>query len=226
MKLLMLAALVWIAVHSGLAGTDLRSALVRRFGEARFRATFSLISLGTITFLIVAYARAPVIPVWFIPRGLHDFLLLVMLAAFILFAGAVTTRNLTSVGGEKAPPNPAEGMQRVTRHPMLWSFALWAGVHMIALGTEDGFLFFGAFLITAIWGMPSIDAKLAQSNPSLWTELSRTTSILPFGAIIAGRNRFAALEIGWIAPIAAFAVWIVFLVFLHRWLFGVSPLAG
>jgi uncharacterized membrane protein len=226
MKLLVLAALVWIATHSGLAGTGLRGVLVRRFGEARFRAAYSLLSLGTIAFLIIAYAHAPVIPAWFIPRGLHDFLLLIMLAAFVLFASAMTTRNPTAVGGERMPPNPVRGMQRITRHPMLWSFALWAAAHMIALGTEDGFLFFGAFLVAAIRGMRSIDAKLTNGNPALWAELSRTTSILPFGAIIAGRNRFVASEIGWIAPLAALVVWVLFLAFLHRWLFGISPLTG
>lgn len=225
MKLLVLAAIVWIAVHSGLAGTSLRGALVRRLGLARFRAAFSMISLATLAFLIIAYRHAPMMPVWFTPRGLRDFLTLVMLLAFVLFAGALTTRNLTAVGGENAPPELARGMQRVTRHPMLWFFALWAAVHMIALGTADGFLFFGSILVTAIWGMPSIDAKLAANNPSLWAELARSTSILPFGAIAAGRNRLVLSEIGWIGPLAAFVVWVAFLAFVHRFLFGVSPLS-
>ncbi len=226
MTLLVLAAIVWIAVHSGIAGTHVRGALVRRFGEARFRAAFSVISIATLVFLIVAYRRAPVVPVWLAPRGLRDFLTLVMLAAFVLFAGAVSTRNPTAIGGERAAPEPARGMQRVTRHPMLWSFALWAAVHMIALGTADGFLFFGAILATAIWGMPAIDAKLAARNPPLWAELARGTSIFPFGAILAGRNRLVPAEIGWIGPLAALIVWIAFLAFIHRFLFGVSPLGG
>ena len=226
MTLLVLAAIVWIAVHSGIAGTSVRGALVRRFGEPRFRAAFSVTSIAALVFLIVAYRHAPVVPVWFAPRGLRDFLTLVMLVAFVLFAGAVTTRNPTSIGGETAPPEPPRGMQRVTRHPMLWSFALWAAVHMIALGTADGFLFFGAILVAAIRGMPSIDAKLAARNPALWAELARGTSILPFGAILAGRNRLVLAEIGWIGPLAAFVAWVAFLAFIHRFLFGVSPLAG
>ncbi len=226
MSLMVLAAIVWITTHSGIAGSPLRGLFVRWFGETGFRAAYSVVSFAALAFLIIAYRRAPVVPVWFTPRGLRDFLVLVMLAAFVLFAGAVSRPNPTAVGGESAPPDPTRGMQRVTRHPMLWSFTLWAGVHMIALGAADGFLFFGSFLLTSIWGMNSIDAKLAQRNPALFTELSRTTSILPFGAILAGRNRFVASEIGWIGPLTALVVWVAFLAFLHRFLFGVSPLAG
>lgn len=225
MRLLVLAAIVWIGIHSGIAGTSLRGALVQRFGVARFRAAFSVLSLGSLAFLIVAYRSAPVVPVWVAPRGLRDFLTLVMLAAFVLFAGALARRNLTAVGGENAPAESARGMQRITRHPMLWSFALWAAVHMIALGAADAFLFFGAFLVSAIRGMPSIDAKLAANNPPLWAELARSTSILPFGAIAAGRNRIVLSEIGWIGPLAAFVVWVAFLAYVHRFLFGVSPLS-
>ena len=225
MMLLVLAAIVWIGIHSGIAGTSLRAALVRRFGVARFRATFSVLSIGALAFLIVAYRHAPAVPVWFAPRGLRDFLTLVMLVAFVLFAGALARRNLTSIGGERAPPEPARGMQRITRHPMLWSFALWAAVHMIALGTADAFLFFGSFLVSAIRGMPSIDAKLASNNPPLWAELARTTSIVPFGAVAAGRNRIVLSEIGWIGPLAALVVWAFFLAYIHRFLFGVSPLS-
>jgi uncharacterized membrane protein len=226
MSLLALAAVIWIATHSGLAGTGLRGFIAQRTGERTFRAAYSLISLASIAFLMVAYRRAPIVPLWTAPASLRWMLAFVMLAAFLLFAGALTTRNPTAIGGEAAPANPPAGILRVTRHPMLWSFTLWAAAHMIGLGTADGFVFFGAFLVTSIWGMPSIDSKLAARNPDLWAELSRATSILPFGAILAGRNRFIPVEIGWAGPLAALIVWVAFLAFAHRVLFGVSPFAG
>ena len=59
-------------------------------------------------------------------------------------------------------------------------------------------VFFGAFLVTALAGMPSIDAKLARRDPATWQALSAATSIVPFAAIAQGRNRFVPGEIGWL----------------------------
>ena len=73
---------------------------------------------------------------------------------------------------------------------MLWSFALWAAVHIIGNGDTAAIVFFGAFLVTALAGMPSIDAKLARRDPAAWQALSAATSIVPFAAIAQGRNRF------------------------------------
>ncbi|MBN9507823.1 MAG: NnrU family protein [Alphaproteobacteria bacterium] len=226
MSWLVLAALIWTGVHVGVAGSGLRATLARRFGERGFLAGFSVLSVAAIAFLILAYRHAPTVPLWFAPPRLRDLLAVVMLLAFVLFVGAVSARNPTMVGGEDAEPAPVAGMQRITRHPMLWSFALWAGVHVLGRGTLDGLLFFGAFLVTALAGMPSIDAKLAARRPSVWAELARTTSIVPFGAILAARNRFVAAEIGWITPVVAIVLWVVFLGFLHRLLFGLSPIGG
>jgi len=223
MGILALAAGIWIATHSGLTAAGPRRWLVQRAGEAGFRGIFSAISLASIVFLIIAFRRAPAVPLWFVPPWLHGLLAIVMLAAFLLFVGSVSTRNPTAIGSETAAPMAPRGIQRITRHPMLCSFALWAAAHMAGLGTADGLLFFGAFLVVTLLGMPSIDAKLAVKNPALSAELARTTSILPFGAILSGRNRFVAGEIGWAWPLAALVLWALFVAFLHRWLFGVSP---
>ena len=114
---------------------------------------------------------------------------------------------------------------RVTRHPMLWSFALWAAVHVLGNGDLASLLFFGAFLVTALAGMPSIDAKVARREPEGWPRFAVTTSILPFGALATGRNRLAPAEIGW-APLALGLVLWAVLLWAHPRLFGVSALPG
>ena len=45
---------------------------------------------------------------------------------------------------------PPRGMIRVTRHPMLWSFAIWAAVHILGNGDTASIVFFGAILIAFI----------------------------------------------------------------------------
>jgi uncharacterized membrane protein len=195
---------------------------VARLGEAGFRIAFSLGSFVSIGLLVMAWQAAPTTPLWFAPGWLRWILALVMLLGFILFAASLRG-NPTAVGGDALIGAEPRGIQRITRHPMLWSFALWAAVHMLGNGDTASLVFFGAFLVTALAGMPSIDAKLAQRRPEAWAGLARTTSILPFGAILAGRNRLVAREIGWVTPLLGLLGWAV-LLHLHGRLFGVPPL--
>jgi uncharacterized membrane protein len=62
-------------------------------------------------------------------------------------------------------------------------------VHIIGNGDTAAIIFFGAFLVTALAGMPSIDAKLARRDRETWQAVSGATSIVPFVAIARGRNR-------------------------------------
>lgn len=224
MTLLVIAALVWLGIHVGIAGTRLREALVSRMGEGLFRGVFSGLSIAALVFLVQAWRTAPTTLLWYAAGWLRWLLVAVMLAAFVLFVAAVGRRSPTMVGPPGAAATPPRGIQRVTRHPMLWSFALWAAVHVVGNGDTAAIVFFGTFLVTALAGMPSIDAKLARRDPALWQALSAATSIVPFVAIAQGRNRFVPGEIGWLVVLIAVVAWAVVL-FLHPLLFGVAPVA-
>jgi uncharacterized membrane protein len=223
MAWLLFAALIWVGVHVGIAGTALRGAIVARLGENGFRLGFSLLSVLAIVLLVQAWRGADTTPLWFAPAWLRWVLALLMLPAFILFVASVAKRNPTAVGGERQFGAEATGIQRVTRHPMLWSFALWALLHILGNGDSASLVFFAAFLVTALAGMPSIDAKLARRAPEAWARLAAGTSILPFGAIAAGRNRLVLSEIGWVPPVLGILAWAALLHF-HRSLFGVPVL--
>ncbi|MFL1462641.1 NnrU family protein [Roseococcus sp. DSY-14] len=177
---LLLAALLWVGVHVGIAGSPLRGRLAGRLGEGGFRLLFSLLSVAAITALVLAWRAAPPTPLWNLPAGARWALALAMLPAFWLFAASVLSPNPTSLGQPLG--GAVRGVQRITRHPMLWSFAIWAAVHLLAKGTLEGALFFGAFLATALLGMPSIDAKLRARDPEGFAALAARTSILPFAA--------------------------------------------
>ncbi|WP_431271887.1 NnrU family protein [Dankookia sp. P2] len=222
MAWLLFAALLWIFVHVGISGTGLRGVIAARIGEGAYRGVFSGLSFLSIALLVRAWGAAETTPLWTAPGWLRWVLVLLMLPAFILFVAAVTRPNPTAIGGERELGTEPRGIQRVTRHPMLWSFALWAFVHLVGNGDSAAIVFFGAFLVTALAGMPSIDAKLAARAPGAWARLAATTSILPFGAIAAGRNRLVPGEIGWIPPVAGLVAWAALLHF-HRGLFGVAP---
>jgi uncharacterized membrane protein len=156
------------------------------------------------------------------PDWLRWLLVLAMLPAFVLFVASVSRPNPTMIGPAEGGAQPPRGIIRVTRHPMLWSFAIWAAVHIVGNGDTAAIVFFGAFLVTALAGMPSIDAKLGRRDSNTWLALSAATSIVPFAAIAQGRNGFVPKEIGWLTPSIAVVAWIVVLL-IHPWLFGVAP---
>ncbi|HSU06670.1 MAG TPA: NnrU family protein [Acetobacteraceae bacterium] len=223
--MLIAAAIVWIVLHIGVAGTRLRGMIVRRIGENGFRAAFALASVVVLIWLILSFRNAGTVRLWVVPPWVLGVLIFAMLVASLLFVGSVTTPNPTMVRGERFGTEPVRGMQRITRHPMLWSFAIWAAVHMIGNGDTAALVFFGAFLVAALAGMPSIDAKLAHRAPATWSVLSRSTSIMPFGAIAMQRNRLAWSELGWRWLALSVLLWAV-LLWVHPAAFGVSALPG
>ncbi|MBV8093317.1 MAG: NnrU family protein [Acetobacteraceae bacterium] len=224
MAFLVLMVLLWLGLHIGVSGTSVRDTLVLRVGERSFRAIFSLLTTIALILLILAYRGAPLILVWVTPVWIGWVLVLLMLPAFILLVGSIARRNPTAVGGQGTTDEP-RGVFRITRHPMLWAAAIWGFVHVVGNGDLASWLFFGAFLVTALAGMPSIDRKLAARSPAAWERLAAATSIAPGRAIAEGRNRLVLEEIGLTVPIAGAVLWIA-LLFLHPWLFGVPPLPG
>jgi uncharacterized membrane protein len=222
---LLAAALVWVGVHIGVAGTPLRGPIVRVLGERGFRAVFSLVSVVTLVWLASAWrAAGPIRVLWQVPAWLALLCMALMLPAVLLLVGAVTTPNPTSVAGARAlqSDTQAQGVLRVTRYPMLWAFALWAATHLIVIATLSGAIFTGAFLVTAIAGMPSLDAKYARRAPREWAAFAGTTSILPFVAIAQRRNRFVPGEIGMWRVVLSLVLWIG-LTAMHPPVFGVNP---
>lgn len=222
MILLILAAILWVFVHVGISGTALRDAAVARLGERGFSIAFSIGSVVAIALLVQAWQGAETTPLWFAPAWLRWVLAILMLPAFVLFACSLIG-NPTAMGGAGLLAKGPRGIQRVTRHPMLNAFAIWAAVHVLGNGDSAALVFFGAFLVTAVAGMPSIDAKMAKRHGSDWAGFAQATSIIPFPAILAGRNHLAPREIGWIAPLIGLVAWAGFL-HAHRHVFGVPAL--
>ena len=222
---LLVAAIAWVAVHIGIAGTGVRQAIVARIGERAFRGVFVLVSFALLYWLGSAYgASGPVRVLWHAQHALVVAGMWLLLPAVVLLVCSVSQPNPTSVRGKRALEleTPAVGILRITRHPMLWAFLLWGVVHLVALGTLSAAVLTGAIIVTAVAGMPSLDAKYAKRHPGTWPRFAAATSNLPFLAIAQGRNRLALREIGWLRPWLAVVLWGV-LIALHPLAFGVNP---
>ena len=219
---LALATAAFLLTHT-IASTPLRGALVQSLGEQPYLGAYSLVSIATLGWMVWAYLHAPFQPLWQVP-GLKLWPLFVMPFAFILFACGVMGRNPTAVKQERAlkAEEPAQGILRVTRHPVMWSFGLWAAVHLLARGDAASLIFFGGHLLLAFSGTVLIDLRKADALGEDWARFAAVTSNIPFWAIIEGRNRFRLAEIGWTRIGVGLALYGVVLA-LHQTLMGARP---
>jgi uncharacterized membrane protein len=219
---LVLATLVFLATHF-VTSTPVRGSLVEAIGEKAYLGAYSLVSFVTIGWMVWAYLRAPFQPLWQIP-GVKLWPLVVMPVSLILIASGVMTKNPSAVGQAAAlkSAEPARGIVRVTRHPVMWGIALWAAVHLAARGDLASLVFFGGFLILALAGTALIDARKADALGEDWARFAAVTSNVPFSAIVEGRNHFSAAEIGVRRFATGLALYVLVLA-LHPWLFGARP---
>lgn len=196
---LIVACAYFLLIHFGVSGTRLRDALTGRLGEKPYRGLFSLASLVGIAWVIYAYRRAPLIPTWGYLAGFRQAAYVLVFIAFLFAVIGILTPSPTRVGMEsRLDPEAARGMVRITRHPFLWGVALWAVTHLIVNGDVASLILFGTFLVLALGGTASIDAKRRRKFPEAWQRFAQATSSVPCAAIARGSNRLvpALAEIG------------------------------
>ncbi|HSA69839.1 MAG TPA: NnrU family protein [Burkholderiales bacterium] len=208
MTMLVLATAVFLATHF-ITSTPLRPALVSAMGEWPYRGAYSTIALITLVWMAWAYAGAPREQLW---TGSREIPYVLMPLAFVLIACGYW-RNPTMVGADKLlkSGDPARGIIRITRHPIMWGLMLWAAAHIVARGDLKSLVFFGGFLLLALVGTLSMDAR-KRANPD-WGRFAAVTSHVPLVAIAQGRNRLDLHEIGWLRPAIGLAVFFAVLAF-------------
>lgn len=217
---LALAAVAWFLLHAAVAGTSLRFTLVQRFGEKAYRGGFSVASIASLWWLVQEYRQAPFVALWLTPRPLSFVPLLLVPLSFVLFVGAFTVPNPTSVGGEKllAKADRARGVLRITRHPFLWSVGLWATAHLLVNADAGSQIFFASLGLTALRGAFDIDRKRRRTNPEEFARFEATTSNVPFVALAQGRGSLAPREL--VLPVLLGLALSAGTIALHARLFG------
>jgi uncharacterized membrane protein len=133
---------------------------------------------------------------WAVGEGLWALGTVVMLVASILFVGSLIGNPALPgppTAAERPVPSP-RGVFTITRHPMMWGFALWGLVHIAVQPTPANIVLASAIVVLALVGSALQDAKKAALDPGFWTEWTRRTSYWPFGAIAAGRVRLGGFR--------------------------------
>lgn len=219
--LLILAVSAFVAGHE-LLSHPLRASLVARLGAGGFAALYSVVALATLATAVSLWRAVPPDRLWTVPTPVNWLAVAAMLFAAILFVGSVTAPN-PALMGMPVGGSP-RGVQRITRHPMMWSFAIWAIVHILLSADSRTLVLAGGILTLALFGAAMQDRKKSAAVPGYRDHVA-ATGFVPFGAQLRGRQRWSAANPGWIAGLGGLVLWGA-LLWAHPYVIGVSPLAA
>ncbi|RFU48297.1 NnrU family protein [Paraburkholderia sp. DHOC27] len=188
MSVLVLGLVIFLGLHSvRIFAESWRTRQIERIGPNGWKGAYSIASAVGLVLIICGYGiarKAPVV-LWIPPVWTVHLAALLTLIAFILFVAAYV---------------PANHFKVWVGHPMALSAAIWAFAHLVANGTLNAVVLFGAFLV---WGVLAFAAARRRDFAG--------GVVYPAGR---GSGDLVAVLIGVV-------VWGVFGFWVHGWLIGV-----
>lgn len=204
--LVLAAAGSFVGTHF-LLSHPLRRPLVAALGEAAFSALYSLVAALTLGATVWAYRAAPDTDfAWSVGDGLWAVATVAMLIASVLLMGSLVRNPALAGASQRAATAEARGVYGITRHPMMWSFALWGSSHILVYPMAKSIVLSGAIIVLALLGATLQDRKKALIDPLGWTAWERRTSYLPFVAVVQGRASLGGF--GTHALLGGLVVWL------------------
>ena len=158
----------------------LRAGMVAKLGNAGFQIVYSLVSFATLAWVYLAFKDAP--PADLPPPGDVEWAIatLLMLPAMVLFAGSlIGNPALPTPMAEKQARAEPKGVFRITRHPMMWGFALWALSHLGLHWSWRTTITAAAMGALALVGARLQDRKKQALMGDAWAQWERKTSYWP-----------------------------------------------
>lgn len=221
-------AFLWAAFagsHMVLSSARLRPRLRARLGEQGFRGLYSLVALATFIPLIWVYSAyrhaGPLLWTTIGPPEVAKMLNHVLMAlALVLLASSLLPASAapSAMHAQAEGIARVRGMTRITRHPTLVAFALFGIAHLLVNGNLADVVFFGGFPLYTWIGARHQDERLARDRPGYGNVIANT-SIVPFGAIFAGRQSLVVRELPLPGVVVGLGLAIVLRLF-HPTLFG------
>lgn len=206
---LALATIAFVGTHF-LMSHPLRVKLVQNFGERGFTLIYSTVAFVTLGWMILAWRSINnSMPLWVAPFWWWPMASAIMLLALILLVGSfIKNPAFPHPGAELKAVRPASGVFAITRHPMNWSFMLWALVHITLWGSPRNLIVAGGIFILALFGSIGQDRKKRSLYGESWRGWEARTSFIPFGALLSGKALWRAALPGWIPVITGFLLWL------------------
>ena len=199
------ASALFVGSHF-LMSHPLRAALIARVGNGGFLGLYSLVSFATFGWMIWCFSQAPTGAYHWAPNdviwGLSSALTLL---AAVFYCGSMIRNpalpNPNPDAGKALAAQSPTGMFLVTRHPMMWSFALWGMAHILVAPRTDIFIFVGSIIFLALVGSWAQERKKIAALGDAWRSWQARTSYWP---------RLSQLgRAGWQVWLAGIAVWLL-----------------
>jgi len=213
-ELITLAAanVAFVGTHFAMSH-PLRATMVRAMGAGGFQIAYTVASFATLAWVYFAFIVAPPADLpgsgeigWIIATALT-------LPAMILLAGSfIGNPALPTPMAEAQARAEPQGVFRVTRHPMMWSFGLWALSHMVLFWSTRTMITAFAMGFLALVGARLQDGKKAKLMGEAWAAWESRTSYWP---------RLAQLpRVGAVPLIGGTLLWLAG-TWLHLWQAGI-----
>ncbi|KAL5542871.1 hypothetical protein UlMin_010581 [Ulmus minor] len=188
---MLILIIIFATVHSGLA--NLRDMGEKLIGERAFRVLFAGTSLPLAVSTIVYFInhRYDGEQLWQLQSvpGVHQ---LVWLSSFISFFFLYpSTFNLLEVAAVDKPKMHLweTGIMRITRHPQMVGQVIWCIAHTIWIGNSVAVAASLGLIGHHLFGAWNGDRRLAIRYGENFEDVKRRTSIIPFAAILDGRQQ-------------------------------------
>lgn len=222
---LIVAFAIFIALHSIPAIPALRNRIIAVIGRRTYLILYSIVSTLVLVWLFREALRTDYIELWeSAPWQAWVTIIAAPLGIFLVIAGLLS-RNPFSVSVRQGDSDSDRGaVVEITRHPVLWGFALWSAGHVVPNGDLRSLILFGGFAAFSFAGMAMMERRSRRRLGESWAPLAASTSILPFAAILGARTRLrfdGAMAIGLVIT-ALIVAWL--LTGGHAQLFGADPL--
>jgi uncharacterized membrane protein len=209
MSSLIIACAVFVGSHLALSH-PLRGPLAGWLGARGFQAFYSIIALGTFWYVVRVWQSMPSEAfLWTVGDGLWSFATILMWLASVLLVGSlVGNPALPAPRAAAAAARLARGVFAITRHPMMWGFALWGAAHILVMPSRAQIVLAGSIILLALLGSWGQDSKKARLMGAAWQSWVGRTAFIPFVGQLTGRLNWADAMPRPIALVGGTALWI------------------
>ena len=187
----MLGLLLGFAVaHSGLASLRMRGEAI--IGARLYRVLFALVSIPLAVILVVYFFnhRYDGLLLWQVQGVTGVKTLVWILSAISFFFLYPATFNLLEIAAIQKPQVHLyeTGILRVTRHPQMVGQVIWCIAHTLWLGTSFTLLTSLGLIAHHLFAVWHGDRRLEDRYGEAFLKVKERTSVIPFLAIIDGRQ--------------------------------------
>lgn len=183
-------------VHSGLAA--LRPIGEAKIGARAYRIVFALASLGLAVPMVIyffnhRYDGAQLWNLQGVP-GVQTTIWILSAISFLFLYPA--TFNLLEVAAIQKPQVHLyeTGIIRISRHPQMVGQVIWCFAHLLWLGTSFMVVTCAGLVAHHLFAVWHGDRRLTQRYGEAFTQVKARTSVVPFLAIIQGRQSLKLQE--------------------------------